>query len=365
MSLITERRLSRHQWTMVPMTDSAIDRVEQMAALEKQPWIHNSGMLMEWRPSDPVEDDDDPDHVYTEEVDNDEDDYLRWDELYVDEDTVATANLSDDQTMDSFGTAELPVVNGDPDDKLEVSYNQQIFDVEDDNLSEESETVEVPQIADEVAAIPARYNLRTSRDRSYDHRFDHLMDNPHNTKSYESPVQLLQHSTQQTVTAYVLAQISAARGMIIYGKPFEDAILKEFCQLHDKGVFEPKHAEGLSQQEKRASLRAVNLIKEKRNGDIKGRICADGSVQRDLYNKAETSSPTVSNEALMYTIIVDAKEHRDVATADVVGAYLTADMVDFTLMKLTGDAVYIMLKVDQSYSKFVTTENGKRTIYLQ
>jgi hypothetical protein len=87
--------------------------------------------------------------------------------------------------------------------------------------------------------------------------------------------------------------------------------------------------------------------------------CADGSVQRDLYNKSETSSPTVSNEALMYAIIDDAKERRDVATTDVVQAYLNADMVDFTLMKLTGDAVNIVLKVDELYSKFVTTENGK------
>jgi hypothetical protein len=30
------------------------------------------------------------------------------------------------------------------------------------------------------------------------------------------------------------------------------------------------------------------------------------------------------------SLIIDAKEERDVATADVVGAYLNADMKDFT-----------------------------------
>jgi hypothetical protein len=37
MSLITGRRLSRHQWTAVPMTYSAIARVEHIAADESQP----------------------------------------------------------------------------------------------------------------------------------------------------------------------------------------------------------------------------------------------------------------------------------------------------------------------------------------
>jgi hypothetical protein len=37
------------------------------------------------------------------------------------------------------------------------------------------------------------------------------------------------------------------------------------------------------------------------------------------------TSPTVANNALMYSMLIDAKEQRDVATADVVSAYLNAD----------------------------------------
>jgi hypothetical protein len=102
--------------------------------------------------------------------------------------------------------------------------------------------------------------------------------------------------------------MSAAAGIKLYGQPAVDSILKEFCQLHDNGVFEPKQAATLTSEQKNGSLRAVNLIKEKRSGDIKGRTCVDRSVQRSLYEHSETSSPTVSNEALMYTIIIDAKE---------------------------------------------------------
>jgi hypothetical protein len=84
------------------------------------------------------------------------------------------------------------------------------------------------------------------------------------------------------------------------------------------------------------ALRAINLIKEKRDGRLKGRTVADGRPQRSLYTKYETASPTVSTDALMLSIMIDAHEGRDVATADVAGAYLKADMDDFVIMKFTG-----------------------------
>jgi hypothetical protein len=63
--------------------------------------------------------------------------------------------------------------------------------------------------------------------------------------------------------------------------------------------------------------------------------------------------------------MIDAKEHRDVATADVEGAYLHADMEDFVLLKLVGEAVDIMCQVNPKYEKFVIIENGKKVLYLQ
>ena len=101
-------------------------------------------------------------------------------------------------------------------------------------------------------------------------------------------------------------------------------------------------ASELTATQKREALRAINLIKEKKCGKLKGRTCADGSTQRKYFTKEQKSSPTVSTDALMLSIIIDAYETRDVTTADVVGVYLNADMSDFTVMKLTGDAVDIM-----------------------
>ena len=73
----------------------------------------------------------------------------------------------------------------------------------------------------------------------------------------------------------------------------------------------------------------MSLLKEKRNGDLKGRTCADGSVQRPYVTKEDSSSPTVSTEALMTTFVIDAYEKRVTATADVTGAYLNAKMDEF------------------------------------
>ena len=121
----------------------------------------------------------------------------------------------------------------------------------------------------------------------------------------------------------------------------------------------------LSRKQKRMALRAINLIKEKRCGKLKGRTVADGSAQRDLYTKDETASPTISNDALMLTLLVDAWENMDVATADVSGAYLHADMDDYTLLKLEGEAVDIMCKVNKDYEQFVCFEKGRKVLYLR
>ncbi len=129
----------------------------------------------------------------------------------------------------------------------------------------------------------------------------------------------------------MMTQMMASHGIKKHGQKAVDALFSEFCQLDDKTVFEPMDASKLTQAQKKAALRAINLIKEKRNGSLKGRTCADGSVQRTMYTKEETAT-MVSTDALMLSLLIDAQEQHDVATADVVGAYLNAEMLDFVLL---------------------------------
>ena len=67
----------------------------------------------------------------------------------------------------------------------------------------------------------------------------------------------------------------------------------------------------------------------------------------------------------MLTMLVNTWEDRDVATADVSGAYLHADMDDYTLLKLEGEAVEILCSVNEEYEQFVCHENGKKVLYLR
>jgi hypothetical protein len=64
MSLETGEQISRHQWTEIPISDIAISRVHALAIRDKQPSIQDCGLVVEWRPSHTV-DDDEYDFDYT------------------------------------------------------------------------------------------------------------------------------------------------------------------------------------------------------------------------------------------------------------------------------------------------------------
>ena len=161
------------------------------------------------------------------------------------------------------------------------------------------------------------------------------------------------------IFGHVMTQMSATAGIKKHGQKAVDALFKEFCQLDEKSVFAPLHAKDLTPEQRTQALRAINLIKEKRDGGLKGRSCADGRPQKALYAKEESASPTVSTDALMFSLMIDAFERRDVATADVVGAYLLAEMDDFVVLKLTGEWLETKTNADPHIHRL--KENKKTT----
>ncbi len=114
-------------------------------------------------------------------------------------------------------------------------------------------------------------------------------------------------------------------------------------------------------QEKKKALDAHTFLKEKRCGRLRARTVADGRPQRAYVPREEANSPTVGHESLMGTLLVDAKEDRDVAIFDVPSAYLQADMPEEKNMhlKFSGEAVDIMCKVNQEYLKHVRMEKKR------
>ena len=107
------------------------------------------------------------------------------------------------------------------------------------------------------------------------------------------------------------------------------------------------------------------MIKEKHCSRIKGRAVADGRLQRNYVPRNEAASPTVSLESLVLLLMIDAYEGRDIATADIAGAFLKGNMPDFVLIKLINEEVNIMCNVDIVHKDYITFEGNSKVLYMQ
>jgi hypothetical protein len=105
------------------------------------------------------------------------------------------------------------------------------------------------------------------------------------------------------------------------------------------------------------------FLKEKRDGSIKGRACADGRKQREGSTKSDATSPTVALESVLITATIDAHEGREVAIVDVPGAYLTADMDEEVFMCLRGRLAELMVKTSpEIYRKYIYVGSDNKPV---
>jgi hypothetical protein len=102
------------------------------------------------------------------------------------------------------------------------------------------------------------------------------------------------------------------------------------------------------------------FLVEKQNGDIKkARICINGSTQREYMGLDEAASPTASTESIIISSVIDAKQHRDVMTADIPNAFVQTPLGakavgEQITMKIRGPLVDMLEELSpEVYSKFV------------
>mmetsp|Transcript_25421 Transcript_25421/g.38550 ORF Transcript_25421/g.38550 Transcript_25421/m.38550 type:complete len:168 (+) Transcript_25421:1986-2489(+) len=120
-------------------------------------------------------------------------------------------------------------------------------------------------------------------------------------------------------------------------------------------------------EHRRAALRYLMFLKQKRCGQVKGRGCADGSKQRIYKTKEETSSPTIHIESLFLTSIIDALEGREVVTLDKPGAFMQVEIDELIHVKLEGKLADLLIKVDPSYCSTINllhTKEGRKLYML-
>jgi hypothetical protein len=187
LSLSTGRRLTRQQWTPLPMPNGVVTRVEELAIIDQQPIMAQGAANFEWAPGVPINDnvppvvinhypfddeapppvfvvpapdDNDPDH----ESDQDESDQNESDQDESEQDHENESTSDDDPGHDS----EEP----DP-DLLTTGHIPPPITAEEAAEYPNDITPDDTNNTPEPEAARGGYQLRPNRKRDYSHRFDH------------------------------------------------------------------------------------------------------------------------------------------------------------------------------------------------
>src|SRR5210317_1748750 len=171
------------------------------------------------------------------------------------------------------------------------------------------------------------------------------------------------------LTAKLMQQVSQKEGLRRFGEEGNKAALAEMEQLHMRDTFKPVLPSNLTPEKKKEVLESIMLLKQKRDGTIKGRNCADGRKQREFTSKEEAASPTVKLESAFLTSVIEAHEERDVATVDIPNAFIQTKIeneADKVIMRMIRKlAEYLVLIAPKSYKPYVVFENGKKVLYCE
>ena len=120
----------------------------------------------------------------------------------------------------------------------------------------------------------------------------------------------------------IFTQYSLRAGLKRWPERGRQATVKELKQMLSRVVFREINYHELTNEDKRNALPILIFLSEKWGGSIKTRACADGRKEKIWTQKIDSSSPTLSIEALYHSLAIDAQESCDVATYDLPGCFL-------------------------------------------
>jgi hypothetical protein len=121
------------------------------------------------------------------------------------------------------------------------------------------------------------------------------------------------------------------------------SIMKELKQILDKEVWDAVDKSLLTKSQLKKAIRSSMFLTEKFTASgafdkLKARLVAGGDMQdKSLYGNL--SSPTVSQETVMFVLAVAAIEGRYIATVDITGAYLECELPEHDEVIMTLDPV--------------------------
>jgi hypothetical protein len=412
MSLMTGRRILRDRWTELPMPQDAITRVGSLGRQQGMPktltFADRFGFELP-DGDDAVDDDHDSAYAPSDDDASDDDASTISDASSASSHSDSSDSDDDPDAGDAIIAQPLPGLNAgvnddhsDHSDSDSDGYDDDDDNIDDDNdddngnydaqINEETaddDEAHIPEIniPDTVASTPPaesagvggpaenagvrgvdneltqtmdeRYgvrqhdiDLRSRKPRSYDHLYgpDHLL------ATFEEPMGEL----------FMTEQMSLKKGLKYFGKKGADAVVSEMRQLDYRKVIKPVKGKELTREDKRRALNYLMYLKQKRCGRIKARGCADGRKQRLYKSKDETSSPTVSTEAVFLTSVIEAQERRKVMTIDIPGAFMQADIDELIHVRLEGPMAELLTRVDpDKYRTYMCEEHGKQVLYVK
>jgi hypothetical protein len=369
MNLRTGKKLSPHKWKVLPMPQEVINRVNAMGKSDGQPDL----LTFFDRKGNLIGDDTDVSPSTDEDVSPPTDDMPP--DKPPDTSTV-TPGVEDYNPVD-FNTdpeyidpAPDYIPNDVPADDADYTTEEPVLDPQTLPNLPAVETVNDNDDDDAPAGV-----RRSSRST---HKPTRLVP-AFGTKKYATSAtnvgQVIppdhDEDPQYTLVAHtIMTQLSMKAGLKKWGDEGTAAVSKELSQLHYRDTFEPLHTKSMSQADYDGALESHLFLKNKRDGTIKGRAVAGGNKQRGTIPKEEASSPTAKLESVLLTAIIDAQEHRDVATIDIPNAFVQTRLVndsDKAIMRLRGKLAELMVKVaPEIYTKYVTVNNkGETVLYVK
>ena len=423
MSLESKRKLHATQWTELPVTDAVKARVEALAIEDDVEEMKDGELNFEWAPGQPIIDieednvdgpamiidnnvrgntgrdliifdeekddhnEDEEERVTTESNDNDNEiHHTEQTEIATELDITSeysTVDVEEDHIDDTDNKHDN---NSEHDENMSIGNNEDVIEEQ-----QQDHNIDVPEIdTSQNTEEPSVVLRRSGRDKkkttkytpsfigqtydTYDAQMHNVMQEDvnkiHNTTND------LSHIPLKVLFAQVgneengegnFEQMSFNRGQKLFGERAVAAMFKEYQQMEDMAVLELVNPDSLTSEQKYKALRAVNLIKQKRNLKIKGRMCANGAPHRKFVPREEARSPTISLDALVASMMIDSYERRKVAVFDIPGAYLQTDLPDdkFALLKLEGQFVDIMCEINSEYIPAVRNEKEQKVLYLR
>ena len=412
MSLETGEKLHCHRWSEEPIDDYIINRVEELAEAEDQPVMPDGYPIFEWAPGIPMDGDDEveTEHelsdeentIFDDQFEEDDSEEENSDEEHEHEDfnhnhdeerNIILEEIEYDTDEHETSEDDTEEIDNNAREQAITDENEIINENEEEEEEEEEERENVNEEEEIAEPVAARNDGRARRSKEATNvdrlqvkfggkTYDTSDMDPKEKRSFlqkkmkhkmfmmkrqrTKPKQ--KKSFMQVAIDTCFTQMSAKKGFKLFGERAFAAMYKEFKQL-DEGPMKGKSVVGtidfdsITADEKRNALEAVSLMKEKRTGGIKGRVASNGSKQKKYLKEGESiSSPTVSLEALLMTLIIDVFEGQKVTTFDVPGAYLHAKFPEdkHISMVLRGEFVDIMCDVNPEHKPNVRIINGKK-----